>query len=177
MVRTRGHPFFGVVLGTFFIAVAVFVNSQASREEERHAALSKWPQRPATIVGAEVVRFERQGSGSRNRVGSKKIMAYPRIIYRYELEGRAYTNETQKPNFFQGQGFDYAYRMLGRFQPGSKAQVRVNPANPYESELEGLEREEMVKGEKKFVLLAACFGSGFVIAGFIGTIRRRARRR
>ena len=176
MVRTRGHPFFGVVLGTFFIAVGIFMNAQASREEERLAVVSKWPRQSATIIGAELVRFEMQGSGSRNRVDSKKIMAYPRIIYRYEVDGRAYTNETQKPSAYWGQGFDYAYRMLGRFEPGSKAPVRVNPGNPYESELEGIEREAMAKGGKKIMLLASFVGSGFVIAGIIGTIRRRARR-
>jgi hypothetical protein len=151
-----------IMFGAIWMVVGVpmFIHFRAEAIRLNQAAT--WPLQPATIVSSEDLRFE-------TRTGSDmdiEVRAYPRIVYSYEVtNGRRRTNETQMPNYYEQGGFEYARRMVQRFPAGANARVRVNPDNPYESQLDGTEPEAGVSSGKVVSAIVASVGGLSFVAG------------
>ena len=162
-VGRRRRDVFLIFFGLLWLAAGLAAHWEMTQREGHLNVIKKWPVHPARIVSSEVVRFESRTGRDLNI----EIRAYPRVVYSYDAKGRPHTNETQKPSYYEGGGFDYANRMVYRFPAGSAAQVRVNPFNPYESELEGTEPEAGINSGKVVTLVLAAIGFGMVVAGIL----------
>ena len=139
---------FALLFGLFWIVTGVAMLKDAKKQEALARTAAKWPKHSATVISADIVEWQERHK-RRGRRAHMHTMAYPKIVYRYKVNGTVRTNETRKPNYISGTGHEYANELLGRYPAGATAEVRVNPANPLQTELEGTNRGEGgTKGQK-----------------------------
>ena len=131
-------PLFGAV----FLAAGLAIGYGGSQAIRRHHAVD-WRETPGTVLSSEVV----------DRDSSDYI---PRVVYRYEVGGRAYTNDVLSPSVPSTSDERPAANRAAQYRPGGETTVRYNAADPSESELEGY-------GLFAYVMLL--FPLPFVIAG------------
>lgn len=116
----------------------------------------------AVVIDAKV---ETRGSPASTHGAS----FYPRVIYRYEVDGRAYESSRY---FFAGLGWadhSSAQAQIERFSKGAAVQAYVDPENPSESVL------ERSKPSAQLFLLAAPLSAFGLLIVFFSARGRRGR--
>lgn len=101
----------------------------------------KWPTTEGVVLISEPmtnrVRSRVTPPGRRSNKEQAAIRIEPRVRYRYDVEGRTYTNGAVTRVRFGGFETDEAYtaRILERFPIGARVTVHFNDQNPAESVL------------------------------------------
>ena len=159
MSKKRRDYLLMIGFGFVCLLFAMIIHQPIRRAEARLERVSKWPAHPATILRSEIIYHRHLG----RRGGSRYL--HPWIVYRYEVGGIVRTNETRPPisNFIGIQ--KHAARLVQRFRPGAERRVRVNPSNPYDTELIGAERGELEKKSKWVTYMLVGIGCFLIVGG------------
>ncbi len=81
-------------------------------------------------VAAEVLEV-----GIDHSTGSDGAIYRPRVLHRYEVDGREYTSDNALPMDISGSDQSWAQRIVSRFQKGEKVTAWVSPEDPNRSYL------------------------------------------
>ena len=157
---------FVIVFGIAWMLFSSLFYLPVRSGQSRLAEIAKWPLHPATVISSEVGRYE-----ARTRKSRRTERTYPRIVYRYEVEGVVRTNETSRPNFYVIGAASHAIEVVQRFNPGAKAQARVNPSNPFETELEGAGYGPLYTWGKRLIMGVGSLGLVLVLGGVTGQVK------
>jgi hypothetical protein len=111
---TAGLCFYGLAL----VSVVAFLYVLA-----RQRTVASWPVASGTIVSSTV---ESGTDGD----------TYPRVKYTYVADGKEFTNDRIYPSGQLSTTGSHAQRLVEKYAPGRKVQVRYNPADPTRSALE-----------------------------------------
>lgn len=98
---------------------------------------SLWPSTSGRVIGSSIETREQYQSSDRNSGGVRHVTVYwPKIVYEYYVDGRAY--QYARRQFVEEYTPDksYAEQVVGLFPSGKQVTVFYDPTTPKESTLD-----------------------------------------
>jgi hypothetical protein len=117
---------FAALIPLSILAMGVVTLLAGARTFQKGWQSYRWPNVPGRIVSCELAKWD-SGAGR-----SRSVTYQPRLVYTYEVEGRAYTGSTLTA-LDSWSGKRWAERWMRRFPAGSDVAVTYSPKNPSEA--------------------------------------------
>ncbi len=154
-VKKRSQAGIGAVLiGVLF----VYLGDQIG-EARRDVVDGALPME-ATVIGTSVERVV-----DHHPEQGRRVTFYPRVSYRYTVDGQAYRNESIWPVTSTGGEASWAKAFLRDFPVGSRVDGWYQPEAP--------EQSFLIKGVPWLSWMAIGFGAIFVAIGVVDMLRQR----
>ncbi|MBS0286958.1 MAG: DUF3592 domain-containing protein [Proteobacteria bacterium] len=112
----------------------------------------KWAQVTCEVISSQVLTSTSHGSHSSTTYKAQ-------INYRYEYEGKSYTNNTYHFQEYYTSAYNHEYQLTREYPPGRKFSCFVNPQNP---------REAVIDPKPGFYLIICLFPLIFFFVGIVG---------
>jgi len=138
----RGHGHFGAFVGSILLSVALLLMAvvlvpRGGYHSYFGQASASWPVASAQVVRSEIEWVRRR---SRGRSGGHHEVPVPRLVYRFEHEGRSYEGGRiawSASNGFPGTSYATDLRrgeaMVAAFPKGSTIDVAYDPGDPHQA--------------------------------------------
>jgi hypothetical protein len=120
------------ILTLAMFAAGIFLLAWGGYELKGAQESGNWPGTQGTIISSHVSKQTRRDSKTRRNV----ITYYPRVQYRYQVNGRQYTSNRIEFGGTSGGMERMAKKVVNRYPAGKKVVVHYNPGDPEYAVLE-----------------------------------------